>query len=290
MAWAYVTTNVLKRKCKIILAAPTGISAAGISGMTLHSALSLPIEHHGKMTYKPLTGPKLQQIQAYMRYVHCVIIDEISMVSNLTLLHIHLRLSEIFGNKGTNNNWFGSQNIIVFGDLLQLPPVKGDEVFVALSEKQVKAATGMMSTDLSLFSYFNYDELNVNQRQKNDDNADFKDCLSCIRKGIVSSSDIKLLSSRLIPVSKEKPMENLVDFYNNMAETGDFPVCILPTRSMVHEFNNAILASRSRDEILEIHAIDEINCTVSKMKENALQKLAKMDKDDRDTAGLESCL
>ena len=209
MAWAYV----VKEKCKIILAAPTGISAAGISGMTLHSVLNLPIEHHGKMTYKPLTGPNLQQIQAYVRHIHCVIIDEISMVSNITLLHIHLRLTEIFGCNRTNNNWFGSQNVIVFGDLLQLPPVKGDEVFVSLSEKQVKAAIGMLSTDLSLFSYFGYDELNVNQRQKDDDNAEFRDCLSRIRKGVVSPSDIKLLSSRLIQVSKEKPMESLVDFF-----------------------------------------------------------------------------
>ena len=67
--------------------------------MTLHSALSLPIEHHGKITYKPLAGANLQQCQACMRSVHCVMIDEISMVSNLTLLHIHLRLSEIFGSK-----------------------------------------------------------------------------------------------------------------------------------------------------------------------------------------------
>ena len=52
------------------------------------------------MIYKPLTGAKLQQIQACMRYVHCVMIDEISMVSNLTLLHVHLRLTEIFGFKG----------------------------------------------------------------------------------------------------------------------------------------------------------------------------------------------
>ena len=99
MAWAYVQTNTFKQNCKIVLAAPTGISAAGINGMTLHSALSLPIEHHGKLTYNPLTGAKLQQIQAFMRNVHCVIIDEISMVSNVTLLHAHICLTDIFMQK-----------------------------------------------------------------------------------------------------------------------------------------------------------------------------------------------
>ena len=39
-----------KKICQIVLAAPTGISAAGINGMTLHSALSLPIEHHATDT------------------------------------------------------------------------------------------------------------------------------------------------------------------------------------------------------------------------------------------------
>ena len=290
MAWAYVKTNVLKTKCKIVLAAPTGISAAGINGMTLHSALSLPIEHYGKMNYKPLTGPNLQQIQACMRYVHCVIIDEISMVSNLTLLHVHLRLTEIFGRKKGHDNWFGSQNVIVFGDLLQLPPVKGDEVFLSLSENQVKSAIGMMSTDLSLWSHFKYDELEINQRQKYDDNTEFKECLSRIRLGIVLPSDVDLLSSRCIKVSKENPMESLVNYYNDLAKDGTFPVCLLPTRSMVREFNDAVLASRSRSTIVDIPAIDEIDCKVRKMKENAQQKLKKMDLDDRNTAGLESCL
>ena len=239
MAWAYIKTNVLKTKCKIILAAPTGISAAGISGMTLHSALSLPIEHNGKMSYKPLTGANLQQIQACMCYVHCVMIDEISMVSNMTLLHVHLRLTEIFGCKNGKNNLFGSQVVVVFGDLLQLPPVKGEEVFLSLSENQIKAAIGMMSKNLSLWSHFSYDELKINQRQKKYDNAQFKECLSRIRLGFVLSDDIKLLSNRLISVSKVNPMESLVCYYNNLAKDGDFPVCLLPTRTMVCEFNYA---------------------------------------------------
>ena len=290
MAWAYITSNLLKKNCKIILAAPTGISAAGINGMTLHSALSLPIEHHGKMTYNPLTGPKLQQIQALMRHVQCIMIDEISMVSNLTLLHVHLRLSDIFGSQYGNRNWFGSQNVIVFGDLLQLPPVKGDEVFTNLSEKQVKETTGMLSTNLSLFSHFEYAELTINQRQKNDINAHFKACLMRIRIGTVSSSDMDLLNSRLINVSKENPLESLVKFYNDLAQEGEFPVCLLPTRSMVQEFNNAILLSRSSNEIVDIPAIDDLQCHFKKMKVKAQEKFAKMDKDDRETAGLESNL
>ena len=212
------------------------------------------------------------------------------MVSNLTLLHIHLRLTEIFGCKRGNNNWFGSQNVIVFGDLLQLPPVKGDEVFIPLSEAKVKETTGAISTQLSLWSHFSYDELTINQRQKNDSNADFKNCLSRIRNGVVSQSDVELLKSRLIRISKESPMESIVNFYNELAKDGEIPVCLLPTRSMVRELNDTLLPIRSSKPVIDILAIDDIVCQIRKMKENAQQRLAKMDLDDRNTAGLERCL
>ena len=171
-----------------------------------------------------------------------------------------------------------------------MPSVKGDEVFISLTENQVKEAIGMISTNLSLWSQFNYDELTINQRQKNDNNADFKDCLSRIRKGTVLQSDIDLLTSRQIELPKEYSLENLVVYYNDLAKDGELPVCLLPTRSMVREFNDAVLVSQSASTIIEITAIDEIECTVSKMRANALQKLAKMNLDDRETAGLEYCL
>ena len=225
-----------------------------------------------------------------MRHVHCVMIDEISMVSNLTLLHIHLRLSEIFESRNRNNGWFGSQNVIVFGDLLQLPPVKGDEVFVKLSEMQIKAAIGAISTNLNLWTYFGYDELTINQRQKHDDNAQFKECLSRIRIGHFLPTDEILLRSRIINLPKENLMQSLVIYFNNLVQEGNFPVCLLPTRSMVCEFNEAILASRSHDTIVDIMALDDIDCRARKMLHNANMKLSKMDLDDRNTAGLEKRL
>ena len=75
----------------------------------------------------------------------------------------------------------------------------------------------MMSKNLSLWSHFSYDELKINQRQKNDDNSQFKECLSRLRVGFVKSDDMKLLSNRLIKVSKVNPMESLVHYYNNLA-------------------------------------------------------------------------
>ena len=47
-----------------------------------------------------------------------IIVDEVSMVSNLNLAYLHMCLEDIFGT----DEWFGSKNILFVGGLLQLPP------------------------------------------------------------------------------------------------------------------------------------------------------------------------
>ena len=46
--------------------------------------------------------------------------DEISMVSNVRMAQIHLRLAEIFQYGPTNARTFGGINIVLFGDMLQV--------------------------------------------------------------------------------------------------------------------------------------------------------------------------
>ena len=60
-----------------------------------------------------------------LRSVKLIVVDEISMVSSLTLTYMHLRLEELFGG----DQWFGCKNMMVVGDLLQLQPVNGNAVF-----------------------------------------------------------------------------------------------------------------------------------------------------------------
>ena len=45
------------------------------------------------------------------------------MISNITLLYIHKRLEEIFDTSDFDDGWFGKKHVLLFGDLLQLPPV-----------------------------------------------------------------------------------------------------------------------------------------------------------------------
>ena len=69
-----------------------------------------------------------------LKNLKIIIVDEVSMVSNLNLIYLHMRLEDTFGT----DEWFGSKNILFVGDLLQLPPVNGRPVFNKISNKLVK--------------------------------------------------------------------------------------------------------------------------------------------------------
>ena len=79
-------------KPKVLLIAPTGVAAININGTTMHTALGLPL---GKK-YTQLSHKKLSNLRNVLSEVRVIIIDEISMVSNVQLLFLHLRLCEIF--------------------------------------------------------------------------------------------------------------------------------------------------------------------------------------------------
>jgi hypothetical protein len=118
--------------CPVVLAAPTGVAAFNIGGLTVHSALDLPVERCRRdgvrrVEYKKLGSQRLAMLRAKWAPVHYLIIDEISMVSYETLTFIHRRLVEI---KGTPAHVpFGGVSVIAVGDLCQLPPVKAPYVF-----------------------------------------------------------------------------------------------------------------------------------------------------------------
>ena len=115
-------------KVKVLLLAPTGVSAINISGTTINSGLAIPINIRGPL-------PRMSdQIKCKLRNLYSelevIIIDEISMVSKKTLLNVHKRLFEIF--RCSEANPFADKTVLLLGDLLQLPPVKAQQVFALL--------------------------------------------------------------------------------------------------------------------------------------------------------------
>ena len=113
-------------KPKVLLAAPTGIAAVNIDGTTIHTSLGIPVGRYGKNLPR-LNDKKRSALRNNLCELRVLIIDEISMVSNLTLLYIHLRLVEIFGC--SDNVPFAGITVIAVGDFYQLPPVQQRPVY-----------------------------------------------------------------------------------------------------------------------------------------------------------------
>lgn len=120
-----VQWNKIVRNKYVAVAAPTGIAALAVDGSTAHRLLSLPVERDdGTLKYKSLSNAARKRIRESFKNVDLIIIDEASMISNVILMFIHFRLTEIFDTSDTENGFFGNVNILLCGDLLQLPPVK----------------------------------------------------------------------------------------------------------------------------------------------------------------------
>ena len=73
----------------VAVAAPTGIAAFNIIGLTIHPLLQLPVEHGKAPQYCPLSDDNLKIVRQWLHNLVLLIIDEISMASHITLLYIH---------------------------------------------------------------------------------------------------------------------------------------------------------------------------------------------------------
>ena len=149
-----------------------------------------------------------------LKNLKIIIVDEVSMVSNLNLAYLHMRLEDIFGT----DEWFGSKNILFVGDLLQLPPVNGRPVFNKISNKIVKTRLGAANAVNIWKETVEYDELTINERQKGDET--FFKMLDSVRHGCLTDETIDTLKSRVFNVS-------IQDKYKELESEGtNPPICL----------------------------------------------------------------
>ena len=217
----------------VLIAAPTGVAAYNVKGWTLHRLLHLNVQNKNNATYHPLSPRMLQKLRRLFCNVSMLIIDEISMVSINTLIHIHKRLQEIKDTQSIPNTFFGNINILAFGDLLQLPPVFGSAIYKDHDDLPV----------LHLWrDLFKCVELEENVRQKGD--TAYARILNRIRIGQQTISDIKFLRSKLLP--KSHPQMNIQHMY--------------PTKELCNIHNQLRLRNQSafdNNTIYRLNAIDE---------------------------------
>lgn len=101
----------------LIVAASTGIAAINAGGMTLHRLFSIPLEILDPNA--PIKSQLYKDKFKLFQMLDTIIIDEASMVRPDVLDHIDKKLRLYRLNAAP----FGGVQIILFGDLFQLPPV-----------------------------------------------------------------------------------------------------------------------------------------------------------------------
>ena len=189
--------------------APTNIAAINIGGQTIHRFLSANVD----TIFQPLSQWdifKRQEVQQNLENINTLVIDEISMVNSRLFDAFDQRLREI----KEKDVPFGGLQVILIGDLFQLPPVEKDPdlkptrfVFCSKAYKQLN---------------FHFFELNKIYRQQD---SSFSTALNILR-------------------SKEGNLSNAVDFINKESAPtclANAP-CLYPTRKAVEERNRAELA------------------------------------------------
>lgn len=111
----YFKKNSLK---KAVVVAPTGVAALNVGGQTIHSFFRIPPSFVDKHSLEP--DDKLNKL---LQSVETIVIDEISMVRADLMDAIDHRLRQARGEMFP----FGGVQIVMFGDLFQLPPVVTDD-------------------------------------------------------------------------------------------------------------------------------------------------------------------
>ena len=127
-----------------------------------------------------------------------------------------------------------------------------------------------------------YDELTINERQKQDQT--FSLMLDEVRRGCVSKTTIQALKDRVIATS-------VVDKFEELMVSSQSPLCLFPTRKLCQDFNTQML-SRLHGEIKDIPCVDEVDETLGKYKWNqkASDALKKLNSDCNMTARLEAVI
>ncbi len=173
---------------KVLKLAPTGVAALNIGGATIHSAF-------GYYNIENLTENQIttdlrlkSEKQLVLKNSDVIIIDEISMIRSDKFGKIDKILRKVNGN----NIPFGGKQIIVFGDLFQLPPIAKPQELKYLSD--TFGGIHFFNSNSYRQNNFKFIELSVNHRQEGD--LRFFEILNRMREGVNTEDDIRELNKR----------------------------------------------------------------------------------------------
>ena len=213
--------NYIRKKTKknLVVLAPTAIAALNINAKTIHSFFNFPFHALTKNDIKKHYNRRL------INKIDSIIIDEVSMLRPDILDAINYTLQLTRGN----DKPFGGIQIILVGDLFQLPPVitsDDTEVMEKLYPDGQFFFNSNIINSLALVKY----ELKKVYRQKD---KKLIELLDKARSSMLEDDDLSEFNKRVITNDNEIPAEIIT---------------LSPTNNKVNNINSRNLKSIKKDE------------------------------------------
>lgn len=189
-----------KKKC--IVLAPTGIAAVNAGAMTIHSFFQFGLGPFIKGVIEPKSDFRINKSKLELiRNLQLLIIDEVSMVRADLMDHIEVELRRI----RRNSKPFGGVQLLMIGDLQQLPPIAhgGED---ELLKQYYKTLYFFSSTALKSMKY-SCIELKTVYRQTD---GHFINILNHARECTLTNQDISDLNTRYIPDFSPRPEDGYI--------------------------------------------------------------------------------
>lgn len=211
-------------KKNVAIVAPTGIAAINAGGSTIHSFFKFPT---GVVTNKDIK--KLSNKRDLFKALDALVIDEASMVRAdvMDAIDLSLRL-----NRGIDKP-FGGVQVILFGDLYQLPPVIDDKEVKRFLDDTYGGCPYFFAARVFREAHLTMLELSKVFRQKE---GWFIELLDKVRKGEVSDTHLRLLNSRvsLVP-PRDEPAVILTTRRDQASEINLSELRKLPGREYIYK-------------------------------------------------------
>lgn len=189
-----------KKKC--IVLAPTGIAAVNAGAMTIHSFFQFGLGPFVKGVIEPKSDFRINKSKLELiRNLQLLIIDEVSMVRADLMDHIDVELRRI----RRNSKPFGGIQLLMIGDLQQLPPIAhgGED---ELLRQYYKTLYFFSSAALKSMKY-SCIELKTVYRQTD---GHFINILNHARECTLTNQDISDLNTRYIPDFSPRPEDGYI--------------------------------------------------------------------------------
>jgi hypothetical protein len=209
-----------------VILAPTGIAALNANGVTIHSQFLLPFGtfipgrdfpagiQDGMNFYTEQILARKHPLNAkrreVLRNIDLLIIDEVSMLRADLLDAIDYRMRSV---KRNYQQRFGGVQVLMIGDLYQLPPVVKDHEWNVMSQ-YYRSPHFFESAGLRE-NGFVYIELDKIFRQQN---SDFISILNNLRNNVATQADIDALNQHYQENAKAEEGTVTITTHNNAAD------------------------------------------------------------------------